>query len=461
MASSMTHSPSSCRPAAFTSSTAPAAPAASRHRPAAAASASASAAARIDPARARDAILIAGAGPAGLAAALALQRVGVPALVVEREAGPPSSGAALGLWTNAWRALDALGAGADLRAAHPRVDRIEICRDDGRPLRGFALAACDGGPHEFRGVRRAALVRALVAQLAPGTVIYGAGLEAVRAGPGGAAEAVLASGQTVACAGVVGADGVRSAAAAAAGRGPANYAGQVAIRGVARFATPDDMPCHVIRQVWGAGPRAGMYPVSATELYWFVCFDAPVAAPAPPYPAAVRAEAAALVRGWAWGVGAAVAATADADLSRSRIADRWDAPWGGGAGAGVAVTLAGDALHPMTPNLGQGGCTALEDGVVLGRVLAEAGAAAALAPGGGGGGEGRRALLAAAFRDYEARRAARCLPLTVRSHAMGAALPLPLAPVVAARDAFVARLFSPAHFLDHAAFDCGTLPAQR
>ena len=36
------------------------------------------------------------------------------------------------------------------------------------------------------------------------------------------------------------------------------------------------------------------------------------------------------------------------------------------------VCVAGDALHPMTPDLGQGGCCALEDGVVLARSLAEA-----------------------------------------------------------------------------------------
>lgn len=37
-----------------------------------------------------------------------------------------------------------------------------------------------------------------------------------------------------------------------------------------------------------------------------------------------------------------------------------------------SVCIAGDALHPMTPDIGQGGCSALEDGVVLARCLAEA-----------------------------------------------------------------------------------------
>jgi 2-polyprenyl-6-methoxyphenol hydroxylase-like FAD-dependent oxidoreductase len=42
------------------------------------------------------------------------------------------------------------------------------------------------------------------------------------------------------------------------------------------------------------------------------------------------------------------------------------ARWGRGA-----VTLLGDAVHPMTPNLGQGGCMAIEDAAVLARCLAK------------------------------------------------------------------------------------------
>jgi 8-amino-7-oxononanoate synthase len=37
------------------------------------------------------------------------------------------------------------------------------------------------------------------------------------------------------------------------------------------------------------------------------------------------------------------------------------------------VVFAGDAAHPMLPNLGQGGGQAIEDGVTLGRVVADAG----------------------------------------------------------------------------------------
>lgn len=48
----------------------------------------------------------------------------------------------------------------------------------------------------------------------------------------------------------------------------------------------------------------------------------------------------------------------------------WELLWGNINKGNVCV--AGDALHPMTPDLGQGGCSAMEGGVVLARCLCEA-----------------------------------------------------------------------------------------
>lgn len=45
------------------------------------------------------------------------------------------------------------------------------------------------------------------------------------------------------------------------------------------------------------------------------------------------------------------------------------------------VAVSGDAMHPMTPEIGQGGCAALEDAVVLARSLARARSSAQLAAG--------------------------------------------------------------------------------
>jgi 2-polyprenyl-6-methoxyphenol hydroxylase-like FAD-dependent oxidoreductase len=65
------------------------------------------------------------------------------------------------------------------------------------------------------------------------------------------------------------------------------------------------------------------------------------------------------------------------------------------------VTLLGDAAHPCTPNLGQGGCMALEDALVLARCLGEA------------------KSIGPALRRYEDLRRARTRHVQQRSRLMG------------------------------------------
>lgn len=67
--------------------------------------------------------MIVGAGIAGLATAVALKKVGVRALILERSKELRATGAALGLFPNAWVALDKLGVSDKLAALYAPLER--------------------------------------------------------------------------------------------------------------------------------------------------------------------------------------------------------------------------------------------------------------------------------------------------------------------------------------------------
>lgn len=165
------------------------------------------------------------------------------------------------------------------------------------------------------------------------------------------------------------------------------------------------------------------------------------------------------VTSWKGGIRDIIEATPAALISTDLITDRWAFPalLGGRLGRGV-VSLAGDAAHPMTPNLGQGACTALEDAVVLAQHLGRA----AASPGTASGKrtlEGRTKHVREALQSYENMRSKRVAPIVLRSNALGAVLQIDNPLVCKLRDEVILPyVFSPSHFLDHALFDCGDLP---
>src|SRR3712207_16546 len=90
-------------------------------------------------------VLVAGAGPVGLTAALMLARHGVPVRIIDRDEGPTDLSKALGGWQ---RTLETLGPilpherftaghptlhGAELRLGGDRTVEIPIPSRDGRP----------------------------------------------------------------------------------------------------------------------------------------------------------------------------------------------------------------------------------------------------------------------------------------------------------------------------------------
>lgn len=101
--------------------------------------------------------------------------------------------------------------------------------------------------------------------------------------------------------------------------------------------------------------------------------------------------------------------TPDETISRTPLVDRWLWPAVSPPASSGKVVLVGDAWHPMTPNLGQGACCALEDAVILARKLADAIKAGPDS-------------IDDALRTYGSERWPRVFPLTIRASLVGSLL---------------------------------------
>uniref|UniRef100_A0A0E0CVC4 FAD-binding domain-containing protein n=1 Tax=Oryza meridionalis TaxID=40149 RepID=A0A0E0CVC4_9ORYZ len=221
-------------------------------------------------------IVIAGAGLAGLATALGLHRKGVRSLVLESSATLRASGFAFTTWTNAFRALDALGVGDKIREHH---------------------LLYESGPHEIRCVKRYFLRETLENELPEGTIRFSSKIVSI--------------------------EGRRQCEALTFGR----WLNDKSKDGDAEESVAK-MRSYVLAKL-----RAARIPAEALDVIERSEMSDVVSSP-------LRFRSPlALVRG---------------SISRGN------------------VCVAGDAFHPTTTELGQGGCAALEDGVVLARCLSEA-----------------------------------------------------------------------------------------
>src|SRR5919201_3739710 len=98
---------------------------------------------------------VVGGGIGGLAAGLALRRVGLEPIVLEQAERLEVVGAGIGLASNAMLALDRIGLGDAVRARGLATERLVACKPDGRPLVDVPLEG-----REMLGVHRADLQEA-------------------------------------------------------------------------------------------------------------------------------------------------------------------------------------------------------------------------------------------------------------------------------------------------------------
>ncbi|MFO0799175.1 MAG: FAD-dependent monooxygenase [Gemmataceae bacterium] len=381
-------------------------------------------------------VLIVGSGIGGLAAAIALRKVGCEVVVYERAAELREVGAGISLWANALRALDHVGAGDAVRAVS-----LPMCQSEMRARDGFKVQltlSADYFEQRF-GVRpfvamvhRAELVAALAAQLPPGVARYGFECLGVEQDDRGA-RVRFKNGHADSADLVVGADGLNSAVRASLfGPQPPRYAGHTCWRGVC--PRPAVVQPSYLGEWWGCGRRFGITTLPGDRVYWFAVRNAPPGEHA----LDERAEVLAAFRGWAAPVEELVDSTPADRVIRNDILDRPPAkPWHVGR-----VGLVGDAAHPTTPNFGQGGCMAVEDAVVLARHVRAA------------------ATPAAAWAGFTAERFKRTAAITTESWRFGSVAQWESPLVCRLRDGVFGLLFpliGKRQLPKHAAFDVGPL----
>jgi 2-polyprenyl-6-methoxyphenol hydroxylase-like FAD-dependent oxidoreductase len=337
--------------------------------------------------------MIAGAGIGGLTAAVALGRTGVEVAVFERAPELKEIGAGISLWANATRALGELGLYDEVRAAGAAEIGGELRSWRGEMISEIPAADLRASFGDANlAVHRADLQDALFSALPDGTVRLGTELVGF-AQNGEGIVARFADGREEWGDFLVGADGLHSSVRAQLfGRRAPRYAGYTAWRGIAEGGE-GRLPEGVGLNLWGRGSEFGLVGIGRSRFYWFATKNAPEGEAESV--AGRKREVLELLSGSYGPAREAVEATGETKILRNDIYDRDPLrSWGVGR-----VTLLGDAAHPMTPNLGQGACQAIEDAVVLARCL-------------GGG-------ISPSLRRYEERRISRTTSVVRRSRLMG------------------------------------------
>jgi 2-polyprenyl-6-methoxyphenol hydroxylase-like FAD-dependent oxidoreductase len=354
--------------------------------------------------------VVIGAGIGGLTAAISLRRAGVEAVVFERATELREVGAGIALWANAAKALRKLGLYEAVR------DRAAEIGGETRTWRGRKLFAIPADAMRSRFgeaslvMHRADLQATLLAALPKDVVTLGTKLESFSQ-DGETVVAHFSEGREETADLLVGADGLRSTVRARIlGDGPPRYAGFTAWRGIAE-GVEGLVPDGVGLNLWGRGMEFGLISIGRGRAYWYLSRNAPEGEG----PTGRKEEVLRRLRGWYSAARTAVEATEDARILRNDIYDREPAGrWGEGN-----ATLLGDAAHPMTPNLGQGACQAIEDAVVLADAVRLSDSAAS------------------ALRSYEARRIRRTGAVVRASRSMARVLQIEAPLLCGVRDAGV------------------------
>ncbi len=308
---------------------------------------------------------VVGGGIGGLTVAIALQQKGFNVVVYEHAREWSPLGAGIILAGNAMKAFREINLDEQILVAGREMKQFVI-RDEV----GKVIGRADGqkinqsyGLVNTLTLHRADLHNVLYNALLPHTVQLGKACIDFREDTDGV-RLFFTDGTSVIADYIIAADGIHSMfRKKLLPTHGLRYSGYTCWRGVTSVI-PEGFDNSVASESWGAGLRFGIVPLSKNRVYWFATANA--GARDKKMSGYRIDDLVLLYNSFHDPVKKLIKGTRQENLLHHDIVDFKPI----GQFAFGRILLLGDAAHATTPNLGQGACMAIEDGVILGNCLA-------------------------------------------------------------------------------------------
>ncbi|WP_421830828.1 FAD-dependent monooxygenase [Larkinella sp.] len=308
---------------------------------------------------------IIGGGIAGLTTAIALRKIGIRATLFEAAPAIKPLGAGLVLAANAIKAYQKLSIAEAILPAGRVIDTFVIRDEQGRAITRTDSRAVSQryGTDNFT-IHRSTLHRVLLDQLIGNPIVLGKRAISIDQSSDGVIMR-FDDGTVHQTDYLLVADGIHSAIRQQLlPDSKPRYAGYTCWRAVVN-ATGLDLT--EATETWGSQGRVGIVPLANNQIYWFATANAPA------NDGLMRTfrvnDLMTRFAGYHAPIPDVISRTPDGGLLWNDIIDLKPLP----RFAFGNVLLLGDAAHATTPNMGQGACQAIEDGVVLADELERSG----------------------------------------------------------------------------------------